>query len=341
MIEAWESPARLHLNSHINAPTCRLPVKKIVGGKHITANLTLPYGRGTLQQFLISFNLADLTFFKKVLYDYLKESPVLKNHFDWKLKQHSSQLDFSEEADVLKISGMPLLSPSFSNGHFELKNREHFIFRYRSSPEAIHSALPEPLVANEEDEVVVIFSKSDGSGIGLYQKCESFIPAKFKGEEVLYQVQGYADCSATRTAAREIFGQPLKIGHCAVETRKDTIVATLDYSDQRVATGTMVYHYEKIAVDTAKNFLEIPHITLKLIPGCENSSAKEVASLVKLEYKDVRVREAYTGAGSLSLIPHINAPFADFPVLEVKRASFVKADVTLSSRIVHDYLKDD
>ena len=51
----WTSPARLHLIPHVNAPVADLPVRRVLGGSHFVADLTLPYGR--------------------VLYDYLKESP--------------------------------------------------------------------------------------------------------------------------------------------------------------------------------------------------------------------------------------------------------------------------
>lgn len=50
---AWSGPARLQLLPHVNAPVTDLPVRKIVGGLHFVADLTLPYGR--------------------VLYDYLTE----------------------------------------------------------------------------------------------------------------------------------------------------------------------------------------------------------------------------------------------------------------------------
>ena len=42
---AWSGPARLHLVPHVNAPVADLPVRKIVGGLHFIADLTLPYGR--------------------------------------------------------------------------------------------------------------------------------------------------------------------------------------------------------------------------------------------------------------------------------------------------------
>jgi acetoacetate decarboxylase len=42
---AWSGPARLHLVPHVNAPVADLPVRRISGGLHFIANLTLPYGR--------------------------------------------------------------------------------------------------------------------------------------------------------------------------------------------------------------------------------------------------------------------------------------------------------
>jgi acetoacetate decarboxylase len=41
----WQGDARLHLIPHVNAPVADLPVRKIVGGRHFIADLTLPYGR--------------------------------------------------------------------------------------------------------------------------------------------------------------------------------------------------------------------------------------------------------------------------------------------------------
>jgi acetoacetate decarboxylase len=42
---AWSGPARLHLVPHVNAPVADLPVRKVLGGSHFIADLTLPYGR--------------------------------------------------------------------------------------------------------------------------------------------------------------------------------------------------------------------------------------------------------------------------------------------------------
>ena len=42
---SWSGPARLHLVPHVNAPVADLPVRKVLGGRHFIADLTLPGGR--------------------------------------------------------------------------------------------------------------------------------------------------------------------------------------------------------------------------------------------------------------------------------------------------------
>jgi len=50
---SWTGHAALHLIPHVNAPVADLPIKRIVGGRHFIADLTLPFG--------------------KVVHDYLKQ----------------------------------------------------------------------------------------------------------------------------------------------------------------------------------------------------------------------------------------------------------------------------
>jgi acetoacetate decarboxylase len=45
---SWTGAARLHLIPHVNAPVADLPIRRIVGGRHFVADLTLPYGEVAL-----------------------------------------------------------------------------------------------------------------------------------------------------------------------------------------------------------------------------------------------------------------------------------------------------
>lgn len=74
MKEAWEGPARLHLIPHVNARTADLPVRRVLGGKHIKAYVTPP------AIFILQLNCdaSDLTLpHGYVLHDYHKEAALV------------------------------------------------------------------------------------------------------------------------------------------------------------------------------------------------------------------------------------------------------------------------
>ncbi len=49
--------------------------------------------------------------------------------------------------DVLKLSSMPLQSPTYPTGPYKFFNRQYMIIQYRTDPAMIRKLLPEPLYA--------------------------------------------------------------------------------------------------------------------------------------------------------------------------------------------------
>ena len=313
--EAWEGPARLHLRSHINAPTLILPIRRIIGGKHIIADVTLPYGT--------------------ILYDYLKHPEF--NKFNWSFKEHSTTLDFSRIQDVMKSLCLPIIAPSYSCGPFELKKRDHVIFRYRTDPKALARALPEPLIPNENNEIFILFTNVEGDGLGCYNKCDMYIPCYFQGKYVHFGVQTYIDSSATRTFGREIFGLPCKIGQPMIAVRKDTIVSKLIYGEEEVIMGTMTYHHKTWSAEEAIEFLKVPLVNIKFIPGAEQDKV-DIARLTMYHNEEIIIHSAYRGHASIELTPHVNAPMADLPVKDILEGFTINADMKMSvAKVIHDY----
>jgi acetoacetate decarboxylase len=61
--------------------------------------------------------------------------------------------------------------------------------------------------------------------------------------------------------------------------------------------------------------------------------------LVEYYLQDIRLRGAWTGPAALSLVPHVLAPIAELPVLEIVSAVHILADLTLGlGEVVHDHL---
>lgn len=68
---------------------------------------------------------------------------------------------------------------------------------------------------------------------------------------------------------------------------------------------------------------------------------REVCQLVAINLIDIVPKGSWMGPGRLHLVPHVNAPVADFPVRRCLGAHHYIADLTLPfGRVVHDYVKE-
>jgi acetoacetate decarboxylase len=103
----------------------------------------------------------------------------------------------------------------------------------------------------------------------------------------------------------------------------------------------MGYKHESMAgngVATAAK-LSKTQVNLKLIPGIDGAPA--ICQLVALNLSEITVKGSWRGPGRLHLIPHVNAPVADFPVRRVVEAHHFIADLTLPyGRVLHDYVAE-
>ena len=165
--------------------------------------------------------------------------------------------------------------------------------------------------------------------------------ARLHGEEVNFVSQMYLDDDPPIAAGREIWGFPKKYAHPKLEIVKDTLTGTLEYAGQLVAMGTMGYKHESMAGngDRTRATLSKTQINLKMIPGVDGRL--EICQLVAINLIDIVPKGSWMGPGRLHLVPHVNAPVADFPVRRCLGAHHYIADLTLPfGRVVHDYIRE-
>ena len=257
---------------------------------------------------------------------------------------------------VLGLPSMPAASPSYPLGPYRFVNREYFIITYVSSPEAIRAALPEPLEPAPGNRVMYEFIRMpDSAGFGDYTESGVVIPALFKGEQVNFTAQMYLDDEPPIAGGREIWGFPKKNANPKLNVVHDTLTGTLDYAGERVALGTMGYTHrnlilsadvvsshsgtqESVLPDEFAHKLAKTQINLKIIPDVDGKAA--IAQLVGYNLIDIKIKGAWSGPARLHLVPHVNAPVADLPVLSIEGGMHIIADLTLPfGRVLHDYLK--
>ena len=241
--------------------------------------------------------------------------------------------------EIISTASMPAISPSYPRGPYRFINREYMIISYHSDPDAIRAAVPEPLVPASDIVNYEWMRMPDSSGFGDYTETGTVIPCLLDGEPVNFPVQMYLDDESPIASGREIWGFPKKHAAAKLLLATDTLTGTLRYAGERVALGTMAYKHEPMAdsLDAAHQAIAKTQVCLKLIPDVDGRT--KIAQLVRFAMTDITVKGAWRGPARLHLIPHVNAPVADFPVRKVICGSHLLADMTLPyGEVAYDYL---
>ena len=243
-------------------------------------------------------------------------------------------------SDILELPSMPLASPSYPRGPYRFIDREYMMISYETDPDAVREHLPEPLEPLDRPLVHYEWiSMPDSSGFGSYTESGLVIGCRYKGEDMSFVSQMYLDDDPPIAAGREIWGFPKKYAHPKFEIVKDTLTGTLEYAGAQVALGTMAYKHESMAGNGVATtaLLSKTNVNLKLIPGVDGRPG--ICQLVAYNLTDITVKGSWSGPGRLHLVPHVNAPVADFPVRKIVAAHHFIADLTLPyGRVLHDYL---
>jgi len=242
------------------------------------------------------------------------------------------------EDDVRRQAfAMPLTNPAFPPGPYRFVDREYLVITYRTDPAALARILPAPLVATEALVKYEFINMPDSTGFGHYCESGQVIPVCFGNERGSYVHSMYLNDHPPIAAGRELWGFPKKLGEPELRVHKDTLVGTLDYSDFRVATGTMGFKHQRLDTDAVAASLAAPSYLLKIIPHVDGTP--RICELVRYCLTEITVKGAWSGPGALDLHAHALAPLAELPVLEVVSAVHIIADLTLPlGTVVHDYL---
>ncbi len=232
---------------------------------------------------------------------------------------------------------MPMHNPAFPPGPYRFVDREYLIITYRTDPVVLEKLIPAPLKMTEPVVKYEFINMPDSTGFGHYCESGQVIPVELDGVAGGYVHSMYLNDHPPIAAGRELWGFPKKLGEPELRVHKDTLIGTLDYSDTRVATGTMGFKHKTLDAAAVKKTMEAPSFLLKIVPHVDGKP--RICELVQYSLTDVIIKGAWSGPGALQLNPHALAPVADLPVLEVLSAVHIMADLTLPyGTVAHDYL---
>ena len=151
---------------------------------------------------------------------------------------------------------MPLHNPAFPPGPYRFVNREYLIISYRTDPDALRALIPAPLELADPVVKFEFIRMPDSTGFGDYTESGQVIPVKFNGEHGGFVLSMFLNDHPPIAAGRELWGFPKKLGQPDLRVHTDTLMGTLDYSDFRIATGTMGFKHKAMDHDVARAALE-------------------------------------------------------------------------------------
>ncbi|OMH34207.1 acetoacetate decarboxylase [Tersicoccus sp. Bi-70] len=230
--------------------------------------------------------------------------------------------------DVIAAGSTPLTAPAYSRRPHRFTNREYLTITYRTDPEALRAAVPEPLTPHPDALVrFEVMRMNQVTGFGPYTESGQAILVTFDGEEGEYLHAMYLDHFGATTSGRELSAYPKAPGSPRLRIEAEALVGTLDIGSERVATATMRYQDRPLDPAEAAAQIGVPTFMVKMIPGYTGPTAVD---LVRTRITDLTVTEAWTGDARLALHPHVLAPLADLPVRDIVATSHILADLTLA-----------
>jgi acetoacetate decarboxylase len=233
---------------------------------------------------------------------------------------------------------MPINNPAYPVGPYRFVDREYLVISYRTDPDALRKLIPAPLEMLEPVVKFEFINMPDSTGFGHYCEAGQVIPVRLGNVTGGYVLSMYLNDHPPIAAGRELWGFPKKLGEPELRVHKDTLIGTLDYSDFRVATGTMGFKHRRLDIAAIGQAMAAPAFLLKIIPHVDGSA--RICELVQYSLTDITVKGAWGGPGALDLNPHALAPVAQLPVLEILSAVHILADLTLPlGTVAYDYLK--
>lgn len=228
---------------------------------------------------------------------------------------------------------------TYPSGPYRFVNREYFIISYETDAEVLKSILPPGLELLEPVVKFEFIRMPDSTGFGDYTESGQIVPVKFKGEEGTFTLDMFLDCHAPIAGGREIWGFPKKLARPKLWVEEDVLIGTLDYGSVRIATATMGYKHHEVEQAKVLEILKKPVFLLKNIPGVDGKP--EINQLTKTYLKDINIKGAWTGPGSLELHPHALAPIAQFPIRKIKSVIHFVSDLVLPyGEVAKDYLAE-
>jgi acetoacetate decarboxylase len=254
-----------------------------------------------------------------------------------------TDLERSARVNPFGAWATPLDAPMYPRYPMPFRDLEFLTLQYRSEPEAIRRLVPEPLEPAGDTVLLHVARFGDVPGIGAdIHECNVMVAVRLETPAGVitgaYSPYFFLDSDRAVAVGREVQGQAKRLADVRLETRGDLVVGTVTANGIDVLTGTLPYKVREAPFADLRSRVDmVTNINLKIVPGIDGTVLAR--QLVARELANVRVRECWTGPGTIELRPNAVLPLYRLPVLDFLEGYHWRADFDLVvGRVVHDYM---
>lgn len=233
---------------------------------------------------------------------------------------------------------IPRIAPLYGSPPFEYRNTLTTIVLFKTTPEVTKELVPEPLVPNPDNLMLIIMNQMNVVNYLSYNEAILTVPSIFEEIVGYYNVYLYCDEVLPIVAGREIWGFPKKEARITYVEKYPVLTATLERGGIELIRTTMEItepaRPEEIQLD-------LPWFNFKLIPSVKKDAPPDVKQLTSNTFENIKVKQINKGKATLEFGISPDDPLNKIAIKEVLGGYYINFDFTLTyGDVIYDYLSE-
>ena len=252
-----------------------------------------------------------------------------------------ASVSYAQEIEVFRMPSSSLVCDKMP---LQYADSRQVMISFKSTPEAIRKLVPQPLVPNPNNIMIIMASHWNAKGFqsleyndngGKIYEVALLIPVWFEKKMGVYSVILYLDNASRLPMSREIWGFPKKLANITVDEKDGIYSSTVEIS------GTNIVKLDFKRTEKVEPVPASPPgnvFNLKVIPSVKRNAPPEVLQITATG-TNFETKESWKGKATLELGSLSTEPLGEIPVLKIISANDTLIEGSMDyGEVIYDYL---
>jgi acetoacetate decarboxylase len=244
----------------------------------------------------------------------------------------------SHKSVIKKAYSIPRTAPLYGRPPCEYIDNWMGQFLFKTTPEIIRELVPEPLVPNPDNLMLISLNRCNVSGFGSFNEVILAAPSTFNEITGQYAVCLYLDEVMPVVCGREVWGWPKKEARVTFAEKEAVLTATVERGGIELIRAAMELAELGSPEELQSN---LPWFNLKMIPSVKRDAPPDVMQLTSTTFENFKVKQVYKGRATLEFGTSPVDPLHKIAIKEVQGGFYFNVDCTLTyGDVIYDYLAE-